>query len=101
MNDKYVNIAGLIFSMTKANIFHSSFGRPVKSITETQDFNTTEVLLLYRYFHKLDKIGNNANIGIRGFTTRKQKNQVTPSEDRTQASYEPLMIPSPTLSFLT
>ena len=26
-------------------------------------------------FHKLDKIGNNANIGIRGFTTWKQKIQ--------------------------
>ena len=26
-----------------------------------------------RGFHKLDEIGNNANIGIRGFTTWKQK----------------------------
>ena len=28
-----------------------------------------------RVFHKLDEIGNNANIGIRGFTTQKQKFQ--------------------------
>ena len=27
-----------------------------------------------RVFYKLDEIGNNANIGIRGFTTWKQKN---------------------------
>ena len=42
----------------------------------------------YRGFHKLDEIGNNANIGIRGFTTWKQKNPVakcTPSEHWTQA----------------
>ena len=30
-----------------------------------------------RDFHKLDEIGNNANIGIRSFTTWKQKNSVT------------------------
>ena len=30
-----------------------------------------------RVFHKLHEIGNNANIGIRGFTTRKQKIPVT------------------------
>ena len=30
-----------------------------------------------RVSHKLDDIGNNANIGIRGFTTRKQKIPVT------------------------
>ena len=30
-----------------------------------------------RVFHKLDEIGNNANIGIRGFTTQKQKIPVT------------------------
>ena len=27
------------------------------------------VLFIIRVFHKLDEIGNNANIGIRGFTT--------------------------------
>ena len=31
-----------------------------------------------RVFHKLDEIGNNANIGIRGFTTRKPKKKKTP-----------------------
>ena len=39
-----------------------------------------EVKLLiknYRTFHKLDEIGNEANIGIGGFTTGKQKNPVT------------------------
>ena len=30
-----------------------------------------------RGFHKLDEIGNNANIGIRGFITQKQKIPVT------------------------
>ena len=30
-----------------------------------------------RVFHKPDEIGNNANIDIRGFTTRKQKIPVT------------------------
>ena len=45
--------------------------------------------LANRVFLKLDKIGNNANIGIRGFTVWKQKIPVTkcyPSEDWTQAS---------------
>ena len=54
-----------------------------------------------RGFHKLDENGNNGNFGIRGFTTRKQKKKsvtkVTRSENRTQASHEPL-IPSPRLS---
>ena len=30
----------------------------------------------FRGFHKLDEIANNANIGIREFTTWKQKNSV-------------------------
>ena len=29
----------------------------------------TETVIATRGFHKLDEIGNNANIGIRGFTT--------------------------------
>ena len=33
-------------------------------------------LMFYsRGFHKLDEIASNANVGIRGFTTWKQKNQ--------------------------
>ena len=52
-------------------------------------------LMFYsRDFHKLDEIGSNANIGIRGFTTWKQKK----ISGRTRASHEPL-IPSPMLSF--
>ena len=41
-----------------------------------------------RVFHKLDEIGNNANIGIRGFTTwiKIQWQNVTPSGNRTHAS---------------
>ena len=53
-------------------------------------------------FSQTHNIGNNANIGIRGFTMWKQKNPVTkcyPSEYWTQASNEPL-IPNPMLSFL-
>ena len=40
-------------------------------------------------FSQIDKIGNNANIGIRGFTMWKkiQWQNVTPSGNRTQASH--------------
>ena len=52
-------------------------------------------------FHKLDKIGNDANIGIRIFTwENKKKSSVTLSEYWTQASDE-LLIPNWTLSFLS
>ena len=56
-----------------------------------------------RGFHKLHEIGNNANIGIRGFTMWKQKQKnfhwqnVTPSG----IAPRPLMIQSPTLSFMS
>ena len=46
-------------------------------------------LVQIRVFYKLDKIGSNATIGIRGFTTWKQKFQrqnITPSEYWTWAS---------------
>ena len=46
---------------------------------------------LSRGFHKLDEIGNNANIGIRGFTMWKiiQWQNVTSSGNRTGASHSP------------
>ena len=36
-----------------------------------------DVVLHNRHFHKLDEIGNNASIGIIGFTTWKQNNPMT------------------------
>ena len=40
------------------------------------DFNNYELTTTNRVFHKLDEIGNNANIGTTGFTTWKQKHPV-------------------------
>ena len=47
------------------------------------------ILWLNLGFHKLDEIGNNANIGIRGFTTWKiiQWQNVTTSGNRTWAPH--------------
>ena len=36
---------------------------------KTEDFPSWGMLAANRVFHKLDEIGNNANIGIRFFTT--------------------------------
>ena len=43
--------------------------------------------MLSGIFHKLDEIGNNVNIGFRGFTTwnKIQWQNATPNENRTQA----------------
>ena len=49
-----------------------------KMFTEVSVLTTFNInLTLIRVFRKLDKIGYNANIGIRGFTTWKQKIPVT------------------------
>ena len=51
------------------------------------------------FFYKLDEIGNNASIVIRGFTMWKQKNST--NKMLPPVSTEPLdLIPDPPISFL-
>ena len=50
-----------------------------------------------RVFYKLDEIGNNANIGIRFFTTWKQKSPVTKCYPKSEYNHWPRFL-SPTCS---
>ena len=84
---------GKIYISTVRTFYYFIIGNLHLEFTYNSFYSTHIPDIVTRVFHKLEEIGNNANTGISG-------KRVTPSEDRTRTSHEPL-IPSPTPSFLS